>query len=158
MKNPSRTKNKINLEISAGGVVFRKEKGGIKILLIKDSYDRWALPKGKTEKEETMISTALREIREETGLKKLNPIDSLGQVKYFYRLNSQLIFKVVHYFLVESFSKKLAPNEEIKDAQWVSEEEALKRIAYRNTYPILKKACQKIKETKKESKDEKGSH
>ena len=37
-------------EVSAGGVVFRRvPEEGLRFLLIKDSYDKWGLPKGHLE-------------------------------------------------------------------------------------------------------------
>ena len=88
-------KKKVKLEISSGGVVHRKPK----ILLIKDSYGRWALPKGKIEKGETPEEAAKREIGEETGIVDLKVIANLGKVKYFYQIHGQPIFKIIYIFL-----------------------------------------------------------
>jgi len=56
-------------EISAGGVVYRKEGDRLELLMIEDRYGKWTLPKGKQEAGEEVEETALREIREETGLR-----------------------------------------------------------------------------------------
>jgi 8-oxo-dGTP pyrophosphatase MutT (NUDIX family) len=143
-------KKKTKLEISSGGVVFKKlkiknEKLKIKILLIKDSYGRWALPKGKIEKGEKPEEAALREIQEETGLADLKIIKHLGQIKYFYQIHGQPIFKIVYNFLIETEQKELKPNYEIQDAHWFEPEDALKTIAYKNTKEILEKAVDKLK-------------
>jgi 8-oxo-dGTP pyrophosphatase MutT (NUDIX family) len=138
-------KKKTKSEISSGGVVFKKlkmknEKLKIKILLIKDSYGRWALPKGKIEKGEKPEEAALREIQEETGLTDLKIIEHLGQIKYFYQFRGQPIFKIVYNFLIETRQEKLKPNYEIQGAKWLEPEDALKTIAYKNTKEILEKA------------------
>lgn len=142
-------------EISAGGIVFRRN-GEVKILLIKDSYGRWALPKGLIEKDESSEDAALREIREETGLKELKIIELLGEVKYFYKLKTDRrtkgassdyegIFKIVKFFLVEAVDEKLKISWEIKDAKWFKTDEALNKIEYKNTKDIMEKAVRILK-------------
>jgi len=56
-------------EISAGGVVYRKDNGSISLLALTDRFGRYSLPKGKQEAGETLKETALREIWEETAIK-----------------------------------------------------------------------------------------
>lgn len=145
-----RMKKKIKLEISSGGVVFRKVKGDrdsdkTKFLLIKDSYGRWALPKGKIEEAEKPEEAAIREIKEETGLSDLKIVEKLGQIKYFYQLRGQPIFKIVYNFLLETSQEKLNPNYEIQGAHWFDPDDAVHKIAYKNTKTILEKAVERIK-------------
>jgi 8-oxo-dGTP pyrophosphatase MutT (NUDIX family) len=130
-------------EISAGGVVFNRELG--KVLLIKDSYGRWALPKGHIEKGESSEQAALREISEETGLKQLTAVAKLGQVKYFYNLKGENIFKMVVFFLVEAKDTELKHEWEIKDAKWFSPDDALETIEYANSKALMKKAVAKVR-------------
>jgi 8-oxo-dGTP pyrophosphatase MutT (NUDIX family) len=145
-------------ELSSGGVVFRREGSSIKVLLIKDSYDRWALPKGLVEEGETNEQAALREIQEETGLKNLEIVEYLGEVRYFYRLKKtkegedgkqlssfykedyENISKTVKFFLVETKDSEVRISWEIKGAQWFSPEEALKKIEYKNTKEVMGRA------------------
>ena len=55
--------------VSAGGVVLREHTDGLQVLLIhRERYDDWSLPKGKGEADELLPETAIREIREETGV------------------------------------------------------------------------------------------
>mgnify|MGYP000436257111 CR=1 FL=1 len=53
---------------SAGGVVFRIGDDGVEVVVIRTHEGRWQLPKGWIEPDETMEQTAVREVREETGL------------------------------------------------------------------------------------------
>ena len=50
---------------AAGGLVVRD---GLVLLVHRDRYDDWSLPKGKLEAGETWEDAALREVREEVGL------------------------------------------------------------------------------------------
>ncbi|HEY8185490.1 MAG TPA: NUDIX domain-containing protein [Pyrinomonadaceae bacterium] len=54
----------------AGGVVFRKAKGRAEYLLVraKENSQEWVLPKGHIELGESMKETAVREVREESGV------------------------------------------------------------------------------------------
>lgn len=128
-------------EISAGGVVFRREGGRLQVQLIQDRYGKISLPKGKMEPGETVEETALREIAEETGLQGMivAPID---QIKYKYNHESKgTIDKEVHYYLVEAIGGKLqAQVEEIRGVEWFDPMEAWRRqrqSGYSNNDQIL---------------------
>jgi 8-oxo-dGTP pyrophosphatase MutT (NUDIX family) len=63
------SKRRAELEVSAGGIVFRRLPGeGAKYLLIRDSYNNWGFPKGHLEGNESPAEAAIRETAEETGL------------------------------------------------------------------------------------------
>ena len=75
-RKPARTKRvparETRTEISAGGVVYRREDGKVKILLAARRTRRgdlaWGLAKGGIEPDETLERAAVREVREETGI------------------------------------------------------------------------------------------
>ncbi len=135
-------------EFSAGGIVVKKEGEKPKVLLIKDGYGRWTWPKGNIEKKESSENAALRETREETGLKRLQIVEKLAKINYFYRLHGDLIFKTVYLFLVEAKGKEpfKIQTSEIRDAKWFTPEAALKAVAYKGSKEILKKAIKKARE------------
>ncbi|MBL8965216.1 MAG: NUDIX domain-containing protein, partial [Phycisphaerae bacterium] len=58
-------------EVSAGGIVFRRDGERTLFLLIRDSYRNWGFPKGHLEEGEAPAAAALREVGEETGLAAL---------------------------------------------------------------------------------------
>jgi len=136
-------------ELSAGGVVYRRKNNKFEILLIKDGYNRWALPKGHVniKQREPLKKAALREIKEETGLQKLRLKDKLGEIKYTFQLKGKLIYKKVVFFLVKceergdkiDFAKK-----EVLAAKWVAAEKAEDKIEYQNSRNIIKKANLKL--------------
>ena len=130
------------LEFSAGGIIVKSDPEGLNVLLIKDSYGRWTWPKGKMEKGESPEQTAVREIGEETGLKNIELIDKIGEIKYFYQLKGELIFKTIHlYLFAHSGTEGIKIlHKEIKDAAWFGSSEALKKIEYKGAKDFLKKA------------------
>ena len=88
--------------VSAGGVVYRQVDGLIQVVLVGQT-DRgiWGLPKGGPHKGETTEETALREVREETGL--ITRLDrSLGSIEYWFFSRGTRFHKTVHYFLMEA--------------------------------------------------------
>jgi 8-oxo-dGTP pyrophosphatase MutT (NUDIX family) len=135
-------------EISAGGVVYRRKDGRVEILGIEDRFGHFTLPKGKMEPGETVEETALREIREETGISG-RIIDRIGEVAYRYtHAENGEVDKQVHYFLVEAAEGKETPLlEEIRDTWWLSPEEAWKRqrkSGYRNNDFVFRTAYEKL--------------
>lgn len=135
-------------EHSAGGVVYRRVKKNIKVLLLLDKNKTWTFPKGLIEDNEDPIKTAKREIFEEVGLKELKFIEKIDTVGYFYRFKENLIRKKVDYFLFEyTGSKSPVPQKEegISDAKWFDLDEALAIIGYPKTNkPVLEKALVRI--------------
>ena len=65
-----------------GAVAYRLENGEPRFLLVtaKSHPDRWIFPKGRIEEGEEAARTALRELREEAGV-RANLIGPLGRVK-----------------------------------------------------------------------------
>ena len=127
-------------EVSAGGVVVRKNKGTWDVLLIKDMNGNWTFPKGRIEKGETPIVAAKREVSEEVGLTNLKLITALAPVKYVFSRGT-LVKKIVYYFLFKYNGIKLPvgqKEEGISDIRWVSYPEAAKLIGYsKSNIPVL---------------------
>ncbi|MDA8443167.1 MAG: NUDIX domain-containing protein [Peptococcaceae bacterium] len=131
------------LETAAGGVVFRRNNQQWQLLVIKDRYGKMALPKGKTEPGESPEMTALREIREETGVIG-EIVAPLAIIKYQYiHPKRGLVDKEVTYFLVKALTEDLTPQvEEVESTAWVDEHEALTLGDYANNWPVLQKAIE----------------
>lgn len=129
---------------SAGGIVYRIEKGQPEVLLIATKKGTvWALPKGIVEKGEDPERAALREIKEETGVSG-KIVDTAGEVSYWFSMEGEKFFKTVKYFIVEYTQGEINPSWEIDRAQWFNAEEALKKITYKTDREILKRAMEKI--------------
>ncbi len=116
--------------VAAGGVVLRTHhnKGPQVLLIHRESYDDWSLPKGKGLSDELLPETAIREIREETGVTACLDLRLPTQK---YPVSKGL--KATHYWrarVVEQRPRK--PDKEVQKVKWFSIEEALDRL----TYPV----------------------
>jgi len=141
-------------EFSAGGIVIKRQRNRLKVLLIKDGYGRWTWPKGKIDKGESPSEAAIREVGEETGLEAVEIIKEIGKNEYFYRRASKLIFKTVYIYLFRHNKDEAlkVQTEEIRAARWLSPEEAAGRIDYKGTKQILKKAVEAFEANEKQER------
>ncbi len=125
---------------AAGAILWRIEDEQLKVAVIhRGRYDDWSWPKGKVDAGESLPETAVREIREETGLKVQLGIP-LGIQRY--RLENKS-WKVVHYWACEVSEKTLAnsnfkPSEEVSAVHWFSPEEASAKLSYKHDHDQLK--------------------
>jgi 8-oxo-dGTP pyrophosphatase MutT (NUDIX family) len=130
-------------EYSSGGVVYRKvgDNDYEVALVYRKRHDDWSLPKGHIEEGETREETALREVKEETGL-DARIVEPLGEVVYFYRRrNGDLVRKTVYHFLLEALSDKFAePSWEVTESRWVPITEAQTLLSYKNDAGVVAKA------------------
>jgi bis(5'-nucleosidyl)-tetraphosphatase len=134
-----KTKSQKSLrEISAGGVVFKKENKQTLWLIVKpQGTDRWQLPKGKIEEDENVFSAAKRETEEEGGV-EIKVIKKIGSSTYFYFWEGTRRFKIVVYFLMQYIrDTKKGHDEEIEETQFLPFEEALKKLTFKDDKKIM---------------------
>jgi 8-oxo-dGTP pyrophosphatase MutT (NUDIX family) len=138
-------------EESAGGIVFRLERGKPRYLLIRDSYRNWGFPKGHLEPGEEPATAAVREVGEETGLRSLLLRGLIDTIDWDFRFRGQAIHKVCHFFLMESRRTRTSPQraEGITACRWMSFDEAQRRISYRNAREILRRAHEMVGESRR---------
>ena len=133
-------------EVSAGGVVYRREGDDIEIVLASRRTRRgdlaWGLAKGGIEPGESREDAAVREVREETGLDATIEAD-LGDTKYIYVWEDVRIRKRVHFFLMRHVGGDVDDrDDEMEEIRWFPLERALKRAAYRGEREVLARAAE----------------
>ena len=134
-------------ELSAGGVVVRRMRGRWWLAAIRPRGKPegvWALPKGLIDDGEDALGTALREVREETGVAG-EPAGRLGDVKYVYARGGERIFKVVVFYLVRYRRGRIGAIEprmrrEVAEARWLPLDEAQRLLAYRGEREMAERA------------------
>ena len=136
---------RVEREVSAGGVVFRRgEDGATRFLLIRDSYRHWGLPKGHLEDGETPAAAASRETFEETGLADLRLHGPIRIIDWHFRFRGRRIHKYCHFFLFESPEGEAVPQVEegITAVRWETLDRALEVLSYDNARGVLKRAAE----------------
>jgi 8-oxo-dGTP pyrophosphatase MutT (NUDIX family) len=142
------SKRRPELEVSAGGIIFRRTAGEPpKFLLIRDSYKNWGFPKGHLEQDESPAEAALRETAEETGLDHLVLQGPIRVIDWHFRFRGRHIHKYCHFFLFESPNGEPCPqtDEGITACQWRPLNEALEILSYDNARGVLKRAGEMVR-------------
>tara|TARA_X000000950_G_scaffold129098_2_gene161250 strand:- start:5902 stop:6492 length:591 start_codon:yes stop_codon:yes gene_type:complete len=125
---------------ATGGIVTNKKN---QILFIYRK-GKWDLPKGKMEKNESKKESALREVIEETGVKKLKIINFFSTTFHLIKVKREYFLKETHWYTMKTkYEGKLKPqkSEGIISAKWKTFDEALeiKKKTFRNIAIILTK-------------------
>ncbi|MCL6294270.1 NUDIX hydrolase [Jejuia spongiicola] len=121
--------------VAGGGKVYNDDGD---ILFIYRN-DKWDLPKGKTEGNETIERTAIREVTEETGVGGLKITKPLETTYHIFKRNGRYKIKITYWFEMKtSFKGKLYPqeNEGISKVEWLNKEQTKK--ALKNSYANIK--------------------
>ena len=124
---------------AAGAILWREEKGRLMVAMIHRSrHNDWSWPKGKVDPGETLPQTAVREIKEETGLSiKLGPF-----LKTMYYQVPSGADKEVHYWSARVSDSALAkssfkPSEEVAKVDWKTPVEARALLTYSMDHEVL---------------------
>lgn len=138
-KNPERLIKKF-LEflpnVVAGGGKVYNAKGDILFIY---RNDKWDLPKGKAELNETIEETALREVAEETGVAGLEITKPLQTTFHIFKRNGKYKIKITYWFEMKTkFAGKLFPqeNEGITKVEWLNADQS--QMALENSYANIK--------------------
>lgn len=127
-------------EKSCGALVYRYDNGRLLILMLRHRHGgHWSFPKGHVEGAETEVETALREVREETGLHVLLQQGFRHTVEYFPKPG---VKKQVVYFLGKALPNEPAVRQEIEisELKWVEWDEAFRCVTFKNDKDLLNMA------------------
>ena len=126
-------------EKSCGAIVFYLKDNKEQILLIKHANSgHWSFPKGHVEANETEVETALREIREETGINV--SIDTRFREVVTYSPKKDVLKDVVYFFATSEEYETFNQEEEVSDIKWVDLTSVVSCVSYKNDKALLRKA------------------
>jgi len=131
---------------SAGGILVRKGDAGFEFALVSCQRKRrtWEVAKGKIEPGESAVEAAKRELQEEMGfVANLTVVEDLGMVRYAFTIpNGAPRLKAMHLFLFEADPEPITFNtaldEGIMGVEWVSPQEAQRRVVHSSLRPIMR--------------------
>lgn len=131
--------------MSAGGVVYREENDGLLFALCgRTRTGTWNLPKGTPDAGETIQETALREVREETGL-EVEIEAELGHIEYWFTREAQTYHKLVHFFLMGERGGSFDDHDpEFDVVEWFSAAQALRSLTFETESGVLRRAIEAL--------------
>jgi len=128
-------KKEFKVVYAAGGLVTNPNK---EILFIYRS-NVWDLPKGRTEKGESIEETAVREVEEECGAENLELIKPLLITHHLFYMDNIQQMKITHWFLMKAdFQKNLKPQLEEGITKVLFKNNHEVQQAMKNTYANIK--------------------
>jgi 8-oxo-dGTP pyrophosphatase MutT (NUDIX family) len=146
---------------SAGGIVVRFEGDAPQLVVGCRRRDRdivtWTLPKGTPDPGETREETAMREVREETGLdvRITGPLDS---IEYWFVQSGTRIHKTVHYFLMDPTGGDLGRHDhEFESVRWIRFDEAQNLLTFETERALVARAAEAIADRSEESSPRAGT-
>jgi bis(5'-nucleosidyl)-tetraphosphatase len=137
-------------ERSAGVIVFHRGRQPAFLLLDYGKY--WDYPKGHLEKGEDDLSAAIRELREETGIRNVEMLPGFAkEITYFFKHRKHgLIRKEVIFFLASVKSKKVRISNEHVGYAFLPFAEALERVKYPTAKQVLRDANEYLEKIDKQ--------
>lgn len=128
-------------EQSFGIIPLRQREGRWELLLILHGKGHWAFPKGHRDRGEEPLQTAVRELREETGLEiaRFVAAPPLSE-RYFFTWEGQKVDKSVEYYLAEVSGEVVLQVAEVSDYRWLPVKEAEGLV----TYAEAKRLCREV--------------
>jgi 8-oxo-dGTP pyrophosphatase MutT (NUDIX family) len=143
----ARRPSRVRTATAAGGVVVRGAGDELEMVIAgRDSDRTWVFPKGTPDPGETIEQTALREVREESGL-DVEIVRPIGTIEYWFAVPGERVHKVVHFFLMRAIGGDVARHDhEYDDVRWVPASEARRMLTYDTYRDMLDRAVAAARE------------
>ena len=128
-------KTKIPVNKAGGGLVYNKN--GEVLFIFRNG--KWDLPKGGTNKGEEIEDTAMREVKEETGVNGLSISKKLQKTSHIFKRNGVYKLKITHWFEMHSTYDGIPigqAEEGIEKVEWKNPEQI--KEALKNSYENIK--------------------
>lgn len=134
----------MRFEFSAGGIVYKKTNNSLLILVAQHSqHHGWVFPKGLIGDKiqgENKEDTALREVKEETGIEG-KILQHLDPIQFWYVFNGEKIKKTVYYYLMGYVSGDTSDHDfEMENVEWISIGEVENRLTYKSDKKVFEQA------------------
>jgi bis(5'-nucleosidyl)-tetraphosphatase len=127
---------------ASGVVVYYLEQNEPNFLLLRSRRDRsWGFPKGHLLEGEALLSGAMRELWEETGIREVTLISRFTE-HVTYRVNRAGRFrqKTVTYFLGRVETSAVRLSDEHSEHRWAVVEDARKILTFENLRILVTRA------------------
>ncbi len=120
--------------VQAGGIVVRRQGRRLRVLIVRSSDGlNWLFPKGHVERGETAERAAVREVREEAGV-KASVVRFAGRQRYANkRRRVQVSYYVLEY-------RRKARAEDDREIRWCTRSEARRKLSFEGLKRILDRA------------------
>jgi 8-oxo-dGTP pyrophosphatase MutT (NUDIX family) len=144
---PARRPSRVRTATAAGGVVVRGGQDDLEVVLAGRNADNtWVFPKGTPDRGESIEETAIREVREETGL-DVSIVKPIGVTEYWFAVPGERVHKFVHFFLMRPEGGDLSRHDhEYDDVRWVPVKEARRMLSFDTYREILDRAIEALRE------------
>jgi bis(5'-nucleosidyl)-tetraphosphatase len=133
-------------EKSCGAVVYAKNNSEVKYLLLQYEAGHWDFVKGNVEEGESEQQTAVRELKEETGIDDASFVDGFREkISYFYKRQGATVYKEVVFFLMAAKNTNVTLSFEHVAFDWLSYDDAMKKLTFKNAKNVLQRSREFLK-------------
>ncbi|MDE0804669.1 MAG: NUDIX hydrolase [Acidimicrobiales bacterium] len=128
---------------AAGGVVWRAGSAGTEVLVVhREKYDDWSLPKGKLDPGESWEQAAIREVFEETGVVAVLGRELVGAA---YDDHNGHPKQVRYWAMAVAVEVPFEADDEIAARAWLSVDDAAERLTYPRDVVVLDSFCESLR-------------